>query len=217
MLFHCSCAPFIPIVFAVAAYRFGHTMATMSLDYNSTHANVELFGDELGNGFVVNAAGEIDWQLFFGPAAQPAGAVDIRLSKDLLDMPFITDPAAEKSLATRNLLRGQSFGLPSGQNVHRAISEACDENLPTPDLSGLGLPEHLVSCTPLWLYILAEGTLSNGQRLGPVGGRIVAEVLIGLIESDPSSYLGTDRSWKPHLASGTWDMPALLAFADYGV
>lgn len=108
------------------------------------------------------------------------------LSTDLLELPFITDPNAEKSLATRNLLRGQSFGLPSGQAVHQAISAACGEDLPAPDLSGLGLPESLVGCTPLWLYILAEGTLSNGQRLGPVGGRIVAEVLIGLIESDPS-------------------------------
>jgi Animal haem peroxidase len=216
-IFHCSSTPYIPIEFAVAAYRFGHTMVTMSLDYNSTHENVKLFGDELGKGFVVNTAGKTDWHRFFGPGAQPAGAVDIRLSKDLLALPFITDPGEEKSLATRNLLRGQSFGLPSGQSVHRAISEACGEDLPTPDLSGLGLPEHLVACTPLWLYILAEGTLSSGQRLGPVGGRIVAEVLIGLIESDPTSYLGTDRSWKPELAAGTWDMPALLAFADYGV
>jgi hypothetical protein len=137
------------------------------------------------------------------------------LDLDLLDLPSLASGPLS-SLATRNLLRAQSFGLPSGQNVHAAISEAWDEELPKPDLSGLGLPERLVKCTLLWLYILAESSLSNGQHLGPVGGRIVAEVLIGLLECDNTSYLGSDRAWTPHLSTGEWDMSSLIAFAGYG-
>ena len=215
-IFHCGDQPFIPIEFAGAAYRFGHTMVTMKLDYNAQHKNVELFGPELGNGFSANTAGAIDWNHFFGNNALPSGAVDTRLPKDLLDLPFMPS-GPRSSLATRNLLRGQAFGLPSGQNVHAAISEACGEQLETPDLHGLGLPDNLVAHTPLWLYILAEGSLTNGQRLGPVGGRIVAEVLIGLLECDKTSYLGKNRSWKPDLGAGTWDMDDLLKFTGYGV
>ena len=44
--------------------------------------------------------------------------------------------------------------------------------------------------TPLWYYILAEAkATADGLHLGPVGGRIVAETLIGLLRADPTSYL----------------------------
>ena len=44
--------------------------------------------------------------------------------------------------------------------------------------------------TPLWYYVLKEAELvADGLHLGPVGGRIVAEVLIGLLQTDPNSYL----------------------------
>lgn len=215
-IFQCENHPFIPIEFAGAAYRFGHTMVTMKVKYNNQNQTVDLFGPELGNGFTANAAGPIEWNNFFGNSAQTAGAVDVRLPKDLLDLPFL-ESGPRSSLATRNLLRAQSFGLPSGQAIHAAVSEACGQNLPMPDLSGIGLPDSLVECTPLWLYVLAEGNLSNGQQLGPVGGRIVAEVLIGLLECDNTSYLGSNRAWMPDLADGEWDMAALVKFAGYGI
>ncbi|TPI28309.1 heme peroxidase [Mesorhizobium sp. B3-2-1] len=64
---------------------------------------------------------------------------------------------------------------------------------------------------PLWTYVLAEaaanrtdvpipviggGTRSTPQ-LGPVGGRIVAEVFLGLLFGDGRSYLSLDPLWKP--------------------
>jgi hypothetical protein len=67
---------------------------------------------------------------------------------------------------------------------------------------------------PLWFYILKEAELPpyNGQQLGPVGGRIMAETLVGLLQRDPNSYLYLDPGWKPvpPLASG----PGKFAFAD---
>ena len=54
--------------------------------------------------------------------------------------------------------------------------------------------------TPLWLYILLESAArAGGERLGPIGGRIVAEVLIGLIDADPGSYRSIEPAWTPTL------------------
>ena len=64
---------------------------------------------------------------------------------------------------------------------------------------------------PLWTYVLAEArhyketvdlpvnpakTLLS-PRLGPVGGRIVAEVLLGLLFGDGNSYLNMEASYVP--------------------
>jgi hypothetical protein len=56
----------------------------------------------------------------------------------------------------------------------------------------------------------------GGQHLGPVGGRIVAEVLVGLLHADPSSYLHDWPAWTPELSSrtaGEFTMPDLIAFS----
>ena len=48
-------------------------------------------------------------------------------------------------------------------------------------------------------YILNEVELPpyEGERLGPVGGRIMTEVLVELLQRDPNSYLYLDPAWKP--------------------
>lgn len=54
--------------------------------------------------------------------------------------------------------------------------------------------------TPLWLYFLAESaSRGHGERLGPSGGRIVAEVLIGIIDADCGSYRANEPAWTPTL------------------
>ena len=56
--------------------------------------------------------------------------------------------------------------------------------------------------TPLWYYILAEAkALAGGLHLGPVGGRIVAETLIGLLRADPTSYLSVYPRFEPFLGA----------------
>ena len=72
---------------------------------------------------------------------------------------------------------------------------------------------------PLWFYILKEAEFSpyNADRLGAVGGRIVAEVLVGLLQRDPNSYLYLDPSWKPGPpiapATGQFSFVDLLRYA----
>ena len=84
--------------------------------------------------------------------------------------------------------------VPSGQRVARAMGE---DVLPPSDLDDLK-PFHLERRTPLWFYVLREAdVLEDGQRLGPVGGRIVAEVIFGLIQGDRDSFLRQDPRWRP--------------------
>lgn len=65
------------------------------------------------------------------------------------------------------------------------------------DLDDLA-PFHLQQRTPLWFYVLREAeVMTDGVRLGPVGGRIVAEVIVGLITGDRLSYLRQDPDWTP--------------------
>lgn len=54
--------------------------------------------------------------------------------------------------------------------------------------------------TPLWFDILREAqVVKNGERLGPVGARIVTEVFLGLLEGDKGSYLAQNPEWQPFL------------------
>ena len=72
--------------------------------------------------------------------------------------------------------------------------------------------------TPLWFYILKEAEIiGRGRELGPVGGRIVAEVLVGLLQKDLNSYLYLQPTWKPTKPiapeRGKFTMADLLKYA----
>jgi len=67
----------------------------------------------------------------------------------------------------------------------------------TSDEVGLGAAEWSGE-TPLWYYILREAAVTaSGDRLGPVGGRIVAEVIVTLLNRDPASVRFADADWRP--------------------
>jgi len=100
----------------------------------------------------------------------------------------------ERNLAEMNLIRGLKLRLPSGQCVAKAMG------LKTVTVKTDGFPDHLRNNTPLWYYILYESKVINdGHKLGPVGSRIVAEVIIGLLQGDKTSFLNQDPNWVPHI------------------
>jgi hypothetical protein len=73
--------------------------------------------------------------------------------------------------------------------------------VPALDAGQLGLAElGWRGETPLWFYILKEAeVLHAGDRLGPVGGRIVGEVLVGIVDADPESFRAVEPGWLPTL------------------
>ena len=82
-----------------------------------------------------------------------------------------------------------------GGNVVEILREFDVENQ---DLKALFADPGWNGEAPLWFYILKEAEIvGKGRELGPVGGRIVAEVLVGLLQRDPNSYLYLDPKWKP--------------------
>ena len=146
---------------------------------------------------------------------QPSYKIDAQLSHPLGELPDSTAKAepigqnlAEelaKDLAVRNLIRGKYMGLPAGQDIARAmgIEPLTDDEL----FAGIELDpevrEDLKGRAPLWYYVLKEAEVkAESAHLGPVGGRIVAEVLIGLLAGDPLSYLGVQPNWTPALGEG---------------
>ena len=157
----------------------------------------------------------VDWSLLFDvpgrPPAQRAKRIDGRLPEYLIALPQQisgADPGdAYASLANRDLQRGQAIGLPSGEAVAEALGV---EPLPSEQI---GLAEHgWTDETPLWIYVLKEAdALHDGDRLGPVGGRIVGEVLVGIIDADPESMRLVDRTWTPTLPS---HQPGRFGIAD---
>jgi hypothetical protein len=201
-------APYIPFEFADAAYRYGHSQVRDSYRVNRDFGPVPVFPDLMGFG-AVPLERTIDWTLQFdvpgNGQAQRAKKIDGTLTNCLISMPRQVTGEEEgsdySSLANRDLERGQAVGLASGEAIAREMGL---EPL-TADQIGLAADgwEHE---TPLWLYVLKEAdALEDGDRLGPVGGRIVAEVLVGIIDSDPESFLSADRSWTPTLPSRSAD------------
>jgi Animal haem peroxidase len=228
--------PFIPVEFSVAAYRLGHSMVRAVYDYNRvftplpggvTPATLELlflftaksgkFG-EFAN-IPIPSDWIIDWRRFF----QIDPNVQVGFSRKL--DPFLVDPLKNlpnvplpNSLAVRNLLRGRSLGLPSGQSVARfmKLQPLTRAEISTGTDGAVAVKHNFHIESPLWYYILKEAQVQGqGKRLGQVGSRILAEVFVGLLEADSSCFLSRCPDWKPMLPSqipGTFTMVDLLKF-----
>jgi hypothetical protein len=155
----------------------------------------------------------VDWDRFtrsWGGNANFAENIDTLISEDMFNLPASAMPIPTKvqplPLPEMTLLRGSRIGLPSGQEACRAagMQPLTGAQIGFDDdgndfLRDRGLNEK----TPLWYYLLREAEVlgirrfRGGECLGPLGSRIVAEVLLGVMNTDPKHYLNVDPNWKP--------------------
>lgn len=226
--FYSACQQ-MPIEFSVAAYRFGHSQVRALYRINDSVDRLPVFSGQFGIpgtdlvGFSASPSNfAIDWAYFFGRGptdtkAQPSYKIDASLTNSLSLLPLPVSSEGPADLAQRNLLRAVQIGLPSGQDVARAIGvrPLADSQILIGKATGdvtdaksiTEIAPSLAGRSPLWAYVLAEavngsyrvvdGKIVGPQRapfrLGPVGSRIVAETFVGLLASDPTSILGTSQ------------------------
>jgi Animal haem peroxidase len=244
-VFHWRNAPFLPVEFSVAAYRQGHSMVRPGYRLSDTILLPIFpvppdFPEGLTGFRAMNPAWGIDWSRFIdldiraydgAPDVQKqrlqfAYRIDTSIVNPLSMLPpsVASNPA---SLPQRNLLRGWRLGLPSGQDVARAmgVKPLKDQQIllgqgvdhpdsPLKDITAVS--KVFAGNCPLWTYILAEAmryreavaapviepVTINTPKLGPVGGRIVAEVILGLMFGDPHSFLSMAPQWTPKSGAG---------------
>lgn len=234
-------SPTIPVEFQTGAYRFGHSMVRPSYQANlhGDPGGDPATGAPAFVGFIFSPTGTgqadpvdlrggaraprrfIGWQTFFDfggdqtQYVQPSKLIDTNISTPLFHLPLSAIPSgdAPTALPQRNLLRHLTWSLPSGQRIAASIGLPVLGSTHFPELHQYRMG--LEASTPLWYYILREANVfNNGVRLGPVGGRIVAETIIGLLQLDKSSYLNTGfRPFLPSRTTGTFTMTDLLRWA----
>ncbi len=212
---------YMPLEHSVAAYRFGHSMVRAVYDFNRNFSPVDFFllfeftgtGGFAGSGNVLPFNWPIEFDRFVDQSGRfPfrfARKIDTRLAPPLAEMTNqVTDldeedpvKAIMKHLAIRNLLRGYLLSIPTGQAVAGVVSAdpLTEEELRRNNSAEVNaaLEEgDFLKRTPLWYYILKEAEArADGETLGPVGSRIVAETFLGILHEDETSY--ENRGWTP--------------------
>ena len=169
----------------------------------------------------------IEWPRFFSPPSEPtapgrnpARRIDTRLTPELGKLPDIVGREIVGllgELAARNLLRGYLLGLPTGQAVaaHLGLAPLAPDVLAAalpPGAVGKVEAAGLLERTPLWFYVLAEAGAvpgPDGQHLGPVGSRIVAETLWNLVKHSRDSVIATAPT-PDELATGEFTLKGLI-------
>lgn len=219
----------IPIEYALAAGRFGHSMVRDEYFINDVHPEAGLRSDvarltgRLGGASPrLPADWLISWERFFfvgagSGMARHSRAIDTRVAAGL----FEADRPGAPPLPVKTLLRGHRAELPSGQEVARA----CDLEPLDPGQIADGPDKEILTDsgfdreTPLWYYILKEAEVTaRGAHLGELGSMLVANVIMPALARDPESYQSMEPGWVPTLSGPEnpelFGMPYLLRFAN---
>ena len=211
----------IPVEFSHAAARFGHSMVRPKYDLNRENLDVALskMVSETHKPGALDPSLAINWWQFFTTRA-PANNIDTAIPEAMFDLPAEAlrrfgakiSPDNPAELPVRTLRRGAAMKLPTGEQMRDALSAApvippvlteFPNYQPLRVLVDLGLQAR----TPLWYYVLLEAEVNErGANLGAVGSRLLAEVIEGAQDADPTSIvwqLKQNPKWRPP----AWELP----------
>jgi hypothetical protein len=154
--------------------------------------------DDLRGSRELSAGHVIDRDIFYPVKPQDEHnslLIDGRVTPPVFDLPETAIPDDIKyigNLPQRNLIRSREIGVVSGEELAEfygitPLTPADIVDLKThPEANELFTHDGGVFKTPLWYYILKEAEKGGGHTLGPLGSRLVAEVLAGAL------YYGDD-------------------------
>ncbi|MDX2102757.1 MAG: peroxidase family protein [Alphaproteobacteria bacterium] len=128
---------FMPVEFAGASFRFGHTQVRPGYRLNADTAALLFPPDKatpgLRGGQVITETLAVDFRRFFAIPGSPIAPalsrrIDTKLAQALFRMPAVAvggveAPSPADQLSVRNLLRGQQLRLPAGQWVARRLAD----------------------------------------------------------------------------------------------
>lgn len=227
--------PQLPIEFTLGVFRTLHSMVRETYHWNALHgsgpnsAGATLFdlfsftGESEHTQLTSNLPSDwiINWNNFFNTESSSsanelnfAKPIDLNVAKSLT---FSDHSGKTVSLSALDILRGQSFGLASGQKVAGQFLPS--HQILRSDQIARFLREDLrapfASETPLVLYLMIEAMIDeNGARLGLLGSHIASSVIVRLLRADKDSILNTN--FKPDdcllNGAGEFGMPELLRF-----
>ena len=222
---------FMPVEFQTGTYRMGHSMVRPSYRANLAGDDGDPFfalvfdTDQEGKPIPTTCAEGVGRRAGSSAGRRSSTSATARSSRTRRSTrrsrhPCSRCPSARSPATTCRLRCRSATSCGTSRGNCRRAKPSLRHSASTPSSADLdelsALNVGLEHSTPLWYYVLKEAELlAEGHHLGPVGGRITAQVLVGLLRSDPASFLTVDPAWQPTLpyAGQSFAMTDFLTFA----